>query len=209
MKLNNLLSCDKQITKKGRKGLNHGGKYANEVYEEYNENLENLEDEYRRIMLRYGLLAQEANDDYEMAALPFGKDIVTSTKIRRGQSFYRQTILTAYDHQCCITGIAIEPLLIASHIKPWKDSDPATERTNPRNGLCLNAFHDRAFDKGLLTLDNNYKIMISSQLKYEKLDETAYDWLFGFEGKVIRIPESFLPDKRFLEWHRDVVFEKN
>ena len=62
-------------------------------------------------------------------------------------------------------------LLIASHIKPWKVSDEKTERTNPQNGLCLNALHDKAFDKGLITINKKYEIIISSQLKNTNMDE--------------------------------------
>ena len=46
------------------------------------------------------------------------------------------------------SGLAVPELLVASHIKPWKDSDSKTERTNPMNGLTLNALHDKRFDNG-------------------------------------------------------------
>lgn len=67
-----------------------------------------------------------------------------------------------------MTGISISELLIASHIKPWKVSNNEDEKTNPRNGLCLNALHDKAFDRGLITIDKNYKIIVSSKLKEKK-----------------------------------------
>jgi putative restriction endonuclease len=44
---------------------------------------------------------------------------IASVVIRRGQQFFRQSILNAYGVRCCISGINIPQLLIASHIAPW------------------------------------------------------------------------------------------
>ncbi len=106
------------------------------------------------------------NDDKELDFLARGKvQIVTprgptemqaAVKVRRGQQFFRQTVLNSYDVRCCISGINVPRLLMASHIKPW-GKFPA-ERLNPRNGLCLSTLHDAAFDGGLITLDKNLKV---------------------------------------------------
>ena len=69
-------------------------------------------------------------------------------------------------------------LLIASHIKPWRDSDPKTERTNPCNGLSLNALHHEAFDNGIFKIDTDYKILISKIAKDRYTAEVFYDF-FG------------------------------
>ena len=98
-------------------------------------------------------------------------------------------------------------MLIASHIKPWKDSDIKTERTNPRNGLCLNALHDKAFDKGLITLDKNYCVVISSVLKDAEMDERTKMWIQSYEGKQIILPDRFYPGTQFIEYHNDIVFK--
>ena len=44
--------------------------------------------------------------------------------VRKNQYLFRENVLNAYDNKCCITGISEPRLLRASHIKPWKDSDP-------------------------------------------------------------------------------------
>ena len=75
----------------------------------------------------------------------------TIVKTRVNQELFRSAVLSSYDDACCITGIDLPPLLVASHIVPWS-KDPR-ERLNPRNGLCLNALHDRAFDRGLISVD--------------------------------------------------------
>ena len=139
-------------------------------------------------------------------AFPFGEDRETATKVRVGQFFFRKSILTAYHNQCCITGVNERQLLVASHIKPWSKSDKETERVNPRNGLCLNALHDKAFDRGLITITPNYEVLISSKLRNAQMDEETKTWFYSYEHAKIHLPDKFLPDKQFLEYHNDVIF---
>ena len=77
----------------------------------------------------------------------------------RGQYFFRLAVLNSYENKGCITGLPYTELLVASHIKPWKDSDLKVEKTNPMNGLSLNALYDKAFDKGLITITPDYQLM--------------------------------------------------
>jgi len=56
---------------------------------------------------------------------------------------------------------SIPELLIASHIIPWARDDK--NRMNPANGLCLNALHDKAFDKGLITITPDFVVRISDR----------------------------------------------
>lgn len=98
-------------------------------------------------------------------------------------------------------------LLLASHIKPWKDSDDLTEKTNPQNGLCLNPWHDKAFDRGFITLDNNYCIVTSQRMKSIEMDDSTRKWFYQYDGKQINLPDKFLPDKKFIEYHNDVIFD--
>ena len=116
----------------------------------------------------------------------------------------RNAVLSSYRYACCITGMADPELLIASHIKPWKDSDWKKERTNPRNGLCLNALHDKAFDRGLLTVLPDYTVRISSKLSG---NDDGTMWIKQCDKQSIILPERFLPCKEFLEYHNDVVFQ--
>ena len=54
-------------------------------------------------------------------------------------------------------------MLLAGHIKPWKDSS-AAERLDPRNGLAACPSHDVAFDTGMLTVTADLKIHIARPL---------------------------------------------
>ena len=92
-------------------------------------------------------------------------------------------------------------LLIASHIKPWEVSDPKTERTNPCNGLSLNPLHHEAFDRGIFTIDTDYRIWVSRYAKDHYTSEVFDDYFGKYEGKMINLPERFLPSKEMIEYH--------
>jgi predicted restriction endonuclease len=126
-------------------------------------------------------------------------------KTRRGQQFFRQTVLNAYNVHCCISGINVPRFLVASHIKPW-GKFPA-DRLNPKNGLCLSSLHDAAFDSGLITLDESLRIVLSKRLK-RFFPQPALEQNFApFEGKAISLPEKLAePDPDFLSYHRTTVF---
>ena len=125
-------------------------------------------------------------------------------RIRENQSFFRRAVLSAYENSCCVTGIDIEALLVASHIKPWAESDK-TEKLNPQNGLCLNALHDRAFDRGLIAVADDYTVVVSSEVSHSTSD-AARELLLGYDGQKIKLPSRFLPRPDFLSWHRNNVF---
>ena len=79
---------------------------------------------------------------------------------------------------------------------------------NPSNGLCLNALHDRAFDKGWITVTTDLLVMVSPKIKKMASDKAASELLLKYDGVPIQEPKRFLPDKKFLEYHNDVVFIK-
>lgn len=92
-------------------------------------------------------------------------------------------MLSAYNNACAITRIKINEFLVASHIKPWvKDEN---NRLNPHNGICLNSIHDRAFDRGLITIGRDYKIIISSRLKDFYTNEFIDDVFKNMMGKKL------------------------
>ena len=144
----------------------------------------------------------------EFENIPVGEDRKIQMKQRVGQYFFRMVILNSYAYKCCITGMNAPQLLVASHIKPWNVSDEKTERTNPQNGLCLNALHDKAFDKGLITINNQYEIIISTQMKNTDMDQDTKDWFMKYDHKEIIKPDKFFPDPQFIEYHNDVIFQR-
>ncbi len=128
-----------------------------------------------------------------------------TVKVRRGQQFFRQAVLSAYNVRCCISGINVPRLLVASHIKPW--SKHSLERLDPRNGLCLSSIHGAAFDDGLITLDEKSRVVLSKRLR-AFFPQTALEHNFvPYEGKSIRLPEKLAePDGEFVRHHRENIF---
>ena len=94
---------------------------------------------------------------------------------------------------------------LTSHIKPYYVCDKS-ERANPANGLLLNAFYDRAFDQGLMTVLPDLTIHVSDYVKDGYDDQNTRDWLLGVEGTKIIRPKRFAPNRDMLAYHNEFVF---
>lgn len=204
MKIGNLGRLDPELKKKNITGLTHGAKMEEIVWEEFEDDREALVYEAEKIMENLSNNPME-NIYLEPNEIDFSsEDKIRLVKTRVNQSFFRSSVLSAYNNTCAITNIKINDFLVASHIKPWaKDKK---NRLNPHNGICLNSLHDKAFDKGLITVDRNYKIVVSSKLKEFYTNEFVEDTFKRFEGHSISIPNKFEPSIEFLEYHNDVIF---
>lgn len=136
-----------------------------------------------------------------------GEDLLSITKRRKGQDYFRRMILANYRGRCALTGISVPQLLLASHIIPWADKSYKKDRLNPCNGICLSALYDKAFDKGLFTISpDDYTIQLSSALR-EYGTQEYFDKQFGsISGKQITMPIEYKPNRDFLAYHRDHVF---
>ena len=133
-----------------------------------------------------------------------GSDVLSLTKHRKGQNYFRRMVLTNYGGRCALTGIDIPQLLLASHIIPWTDNKK--ERLNPCNGICLSALYDSAFDQGLIGFDSNYRTILSTRIK-ENEGKDYFDKYFApIANKELTMPSIYKPDIRFLEWHMDEIF---
>jgi len=130
-----------------------------------------------------------------------GKEVLRETKQRVNQGRFRKLILSEYGTQCCVTGLNIPQVLRASHIVAW--SDDKENRMNPTNGLCLSATYDAAFDRHLISFDEECRMIFSSQLKEYYSNEAFKTQFLAFEGQPISKPKRFCPDQEFLQKHRD------
>lgn len=211
MKLVNFASLDPAITSTGRKGLSNASALDEEIWHEFNADWEGLAIECQN--LRQALFTSRAipaaiEDDFSIDT-PSDysgetKKIVVEQRIK--QAFFRRAVLSSYRGRCCLSGISEPRLLMASHIVPW--SKDKANRLNPRNGLCLSALHDRAFDRGLLAFTDDYRVCISDELKRRKGDVFIRDVLLPLEGLAMELPARFHPDLAFLARHRDELFLK-
>lgn len=137
-----------------------------------------------------------------------GEDVASESKRRKGQDYFRRMILANYGGRCALTGIDIPQLLLASHIIPWADKSHKKDRLNPCNGICLSALYDKAFDQGLITISpDDYCVVLSSVLRENETKE-YFDKHFGIIiGKKLMMPTQYLPNRDFLAYHRDKVFQ--
>ena len=178
-----------------------------EIWNEFCNNWEELSFQAQQILATKKQTTMENMlDNIEWEHIPVGEDRERWIKQRIGQYFFRLSVLSAYSNRCCITGLSLPEMLISSHIKPWRVSNAQTERTNPSNGLCLNALHDKAFDRGLITIDQNYYIVVSDKLRKADMDSETKAWLQHYDRQKIILPDRFLPGKEFIEYHNDVIF---
>ena len=132
-----------------------------------------------------------------------GRDQVSRTKVRIGQTYYRKMIVSLYGGKCCITGLDVPKLLRASHIIRW--ADDRENRMNPENGLCLSGTYDLAFDQHLISFDENYRMIVGNEISEHFTNTVTRDYFKKFIGKKIAMPSKFLPSQDFLQVHREFL----
>ncbi len=199
-KLANFARLDPALQARGIRGMPRGAKGEAAVWEEFSQYAEQLAFESERLLAARLGQSIEAVAEIDVDDLPPpGVEREAIVKLRVNQSFFRRRVLSAYQYRCCVTGMPIQPLLVASHIVPW--ADDAVNRLNPRNGLCLNALHDRAFDRGLMFVDEAMRVRFAPRLRGEAAD--AADWLLAFDGRALILPAKFSPDASLLAQHRE------
>lgn len=211
MKLSNLASLDPEITASGRRGLEGASNLDKSVWAEFTTSPNEIAVESQQLMDQ--LVGQggapELSTDAETPDIPLTTDAETSgaaiVKVRKGQAFFRKSVLASYAEACCMSGLRVRRLLVASHIKPWR-SDTAN-RLNPRNGLCLSALHDRAYDLGFLSVRPDHTIVVSAELRDDK-SAFSLNSLVALDGNKIRMPEKFHPSPELLDWHYSNIFRK-
>ncbi|MBP7141272.1 MAG: HNH endonuclease [Opitutaceae bacterium] len=199
LKLNNFSRNDPELKARGIKGMSHGAKGEIEVWRDFENSPEILAFESERLFAKLSGRRLEDIAEIDVDELPKeGLEREHLVRVRVNQHFFRSAVLAAYDYKCCVTGLGVPELLVASHIVPWA-KDPK-QRMNPRNGLCLNALHDRAFDRRLMYLDNDLRVHFRPEILSKK-NCSGMDWLLNYEDCQICIPQKFKPDLALIEAH--------
>lgn len=208
MRLGNFASVDPYHIQRGIGGLKGGMNQVKPIWDEFNKNKEELT--FLSEKIRAGKENTTIEKKYQDILFDLkdlkGETVTREVKTRVNQSFFREMVLANYASKCAITGIDIPQLLLASHIIPWSKNE--NERLNPENGICLSPLYDKAFDKGLISINTNYQIILSKEIK-AKSQTTFYSNHFApIENLKIVEPLKYLPKKEFLEYHLDTVFLK-
>ena len=205
MKLGNIASLDPAITSTGRAGLRAASANDRAMWDEMQSDWDRFaiesEQAISEVQTRESVEGETNQDEIPVR---IGEDRITQTTTRVGQDFFRSAVLSAYNERCCITGLSMPSLLIASHIVPWRHD--SANRVNPRNGLLLSALHDRAFDSGLITLRDDMTVQVSHKHSISN-DQFFSESIEYYDGKSISLPEKFTPGREFLSYHREYIFE--
>lgn len=200
MRLTNFASVDPYHQQRGVKGMSGGYNQVKPIWDEFIMNQEELVFESERILadFQHKTIEQVYPEiEFDLKDLK-GEVKIRAVKTRINQNVFRQMILKTYANKCAISGLNIPELLVAGHIVPWAENEH--ERLNPENGLCLSNLYDRAYEKGLICIDTDFKILISKRLKAEST-QAFYQQFFGlFEHQPIQVPRTYQPRKEFLEY---------
>jgi len=122
-------------------------------------------------------------------------------KARRGQGLFRQKV-AHLERFCRVTRVDRPEHLIASHIKPWRESDNR-ERLFEGNGLLLTPTIDHLFDRGFISFENNGELLISPVAHEDSMRKMGI-----ITDHVVNVGGFAEPQREFLEFHRTNVFLK-
>src|SRR5205807_9821718 len=128
-----------------------------------NANPNSLAEESEEASLRLSDIFGQAAEEQDEFEIPTGPTEAPAFRsMRLVQRFFRRSVLASYRFTCAFCGLDIPELLNASHIIPWNvDVDL---RADPSNGVCLCCLHDRAFDRGLMAVNDDNRLVLSFRL---------------------------------------------
>jgi putative restriction endonuclease len=121
---------------------------------------------------------------------------------RLGQRAFQAVVLDAYHGRCAITGDKIRPVLQAAHIRPVT----AGGEHRVDNGLLLRSDVHTLFDRGYLALDLRHRLLVSRRLREEYSNGEEF---YARAGERVLLPDQRVdrPNREYLEWHLDEVFQ--
>ena len=215
MKLCNFASLDPVLKLRGIKGLAGASALDRAVWDEFHADLnEAVPASEGALRTLFG-----ADEGSELEVLPKQgvrvrkrplhgpTETTANVKLRRGQEYFRDAVLNNFGGRCGVTDLTVRQLLIASHILPW--GTHVAERLNVRNGICLSRLHDAAFDRGLITFDDKFRLLLSPRLKAELPQRSVAENFGAYAGETLHFPDDAAPPElAFLSLHRANIFRK-
>ncbi|MBF6028449.1 HNH endonuclease [Pseudomonas sp. P115] len=140
------------------------------------------------------LAAEDVSDGGEPVT-----EVLTTVNARRGQGKFREDLMNVWGRACSVTGLACSELLRASHVIPWRASNPK-QRLDSNNGLLLSANLDALFDKGLITFDSMGQMQISKRI------DQRHRKALGLPQPLRFVPKELVV---YLKYHEGKVFQDN
>jgi putative restriction endonuclease len=162
--------------------------------------LSDVDDDLLRALFDSNVSKPDAGDLSATVSVETGSQLAT-IRVRLGQSEFARRIKEQYGHLCCFPSCGVKDprFLVASHIARWSDNEKL--RGHLGNGLCLCLVHDRAFELGLFTLDEHYRVYVNPK---ERLGPSSVVLdLIKVSGQRITLPRVPPLDDALLEhWIR-------
>ena len=163
----------------------------------------------RQLLLREAVENQEAFEYSQRllqvaeAAMPFGQPDRPQQVRDHG---FRKAIMKLYSHRCALCGIRMitpegHTIVEAAHIRPWADS----QDDRPANGLALCRLCHWSFDRGFMSVNRDYEVLVSPLARSE---ENNPGHIMTLEQRPVFPPDDHrhIPDQECLGWHREEVF---
>lgn len=127
-------------------------------------------------------------------------ETLRQVKQRIGQIQFSKDVKENYHYKCCFPDCEIvdRKFLIGSHIARWVDNPE--KRGNTSNGLCLCPIHDKAFENGYFSLDDDYRVVLSRDLEV-RTSKVFLEKIKPYEHRKID-PAQIPPDRDALKEHR-------
>lgn len=208
MKLCNFASLDPALKLRGIKGLAGASSLDRDVWQEFHDRLDEAapesEQAFRKLFSDDETASVEVlpRDGVRVRRPPTGPTSVTATvKVRRGQDYFREVVLNNFGGRCGVCELNVRELLVASHIAPWATHEAG--RLDVANGLCLSRLHDAAFDRGLISFDDDLRLVVSKDLRQALPAKFVGASFVEFAGEKLKIPpDGVLPNQALLAKHR-------
>jgi len=120
---------------------------------------------------------------------------------RLGQGAFRVAVIDAYSRRCAVTGERTLPALDAAHIQP----DALGGQHAVRNGILFRRDLHPLFDRGYVTVTEDYRFEVSKRIREEF--ENGKDY-YALNGRALSVPSKLQerPDRSILQWHNENVF---
>jgi putative restriction endonuclease len=149
---------------------------------------------------RASLGVAEAAPTFEAGGARFGAPHLVTPRL--GQGTFRVAVTSAYGGACAVSGEHSLPALEAAHIRPYRKDGAHSVP----NGLLLRADIHRLFDKGYVTVSQDWRFLVSQRLAHEWENGKVY---YALNGQPVHVPkkQADQPDGALLTWHNEHVFE--
>lgn len=153
--------------------------------------LEYVKSDYRK-QLDQTILSEEAKVSNDVSLPETEREAIVRARV--GQGEFRSN-LVKYWNGCSVTKCKTVPLLVASHIRPWRRSDNA-QRLDVYNGLLLTPNLDKLFDKGYISFSDKGQIICSEALPKADIK------IFGISDSM-KLARVEVKHQQYLKYHRD------